>query len=353
MNWFKLPKTDCFVMHLTRYVCAIAIVAVTNAHAVAGDSVDWRCPYRTDCSCPPNRSNYGYNATKWRRWPGVSDPVDEPTTPNGPPPSSTPAPKSPEETAPTVPGDEMLLPPGEKQFQDRPDSPPEDTRNIEVPKELEEDLLAPPSEEDFKGMALPDEPAAKKPEKDAPKARPSNEPPAEKRPVQKETPPPIPEERTPEPPSDDEDPFKDDPLFNDEAPEPPPGEKPVEKSGESWTPPKERGAVQPAMREVPQDLPAVQTQRPELPLSKLSIPEPSRLTPVLPVSHRPSSSTNPLRTSSIDDNTSASNPLRSSPTAAAPVAHETNVVRTAAWEPTHDVRPRVDERSQTNPLRRR
>lgn len=216
----------------------LVLVAVANvAQAAPADLRNWHCPYSTDGNCPPNRSGYGLYQTKWSRWPGVTDadyqsrlPSPEPAKPAPP---AMPAQEAPEDFMLPPSGPDMDAPPRAPSNNDLGPPPltPED--------EPRPDILSPEGE-DILDELIPQgvrPPASRLPEPQPSTQRPSA-PPQE-----------LPFE-------DQADPFKDDPLFNDDPPAPPQ----ENQRSELPTKPSAGPLLMPAMRVAPTRLPAAQTK---------------------------------------------------------------------------------------------
>ena len=348
---------------MKRWNALTLLIFLASSVMHAGDDAlyNWRCPYTPDGSCPPSRQTYGHYATKWNRWPGVTN-ADyeskikkaEPTAPQGP-----------SATAPRETPEDLLLPPDpdETRELDNPPAPPRGEDNAPPPltpeAEARPDILTPPGE-DIMEELLPEEPpkrpepAPKTPTKPTPPSAKEPSTPPTKKPSSEPSPDPTPE---PTPESDqpfDDDPFKDDPLFEDEPPAPPSGTKRSGIDGGAGV----QSPAMSALRSVPASPPtappqAMQWNRPQ-PQSRLSRaaastdPRPMPSAPgagksaMLEPQQRPSLS--PLSTS---------NPLRSDLNAE--VALDDQVIPTAAWEeaspaePAPESNPDPDRRA--NPLR--
>ncbi len=314
-----------------KMIVCLFCLAASAAQAAHDEFYDWRCPYSPDGTCTPRRSTYGHYPTKWSRWPGVSDADYESSLPS----SDLSAPPDSAETGPRISPTDLLPPYDPSSLDSAPTPPGGDGSPPPLTPEADQrpDILTPPGEDVMDELLPDDEP--KQPE---PAPGPPAEPDSELLPGS--TPKPNPEptpERAPESgkPFED-DPFKDEPLFNDEAPAPPSGTK---RSGIDSGP---DGASpnQPAMRSVPARLPSAQRNG-NLPKSRLSRaatsdPRPMPGVPAAGKSPTSARSRNPLR------NSSAPNQI---------VADD--VVVPTKWQEPVAVQPEPERGWRVNPLRSR
>lgn len=315
---------------------SLACVVANAVGAGRNDLYHWHCPYSPDGVCTPNRNNYGYYQTKWSRWPGVTDADYESRSP------AAAAPTGPSETGPRMtPGD--ILPPARDTLGDMAPPPPGGgdaaPQPLTPPNELRPDILTPPGE-DIMDELLEE---GDKLEKSEPKPLTEQERSSETAP--KTTPKTKPEtkpETTPETDEPfDDNPFKDEPLFNEEeTPGSPSGTK---RSGVDG------GAgpvlpVMPAHRATPNGSPTARLGRGSASAQAAHASLNSAKHMANPVRSRRAAGGD-----SAGENNSVRNPLRSNMAAEMVVVDE--MVRPTEWHEPAAAEPEFESGELFNPLR--
>ena len=294
-------------------------LAAASARAGHGDDYYWRCPYKPDGVCTPSRNTYGYYATKWSQWPGVTAADYESKLPSGAPAARAGAPSG---TAPLETPDELLPPPGGVPGGD--DAPPP----LTPPTDARPDILTPPGE-DIMDDFLSDDPAPQ------PDAAPNAEPDPSPKLTPETTPEPKPESDLPF----DDDPFKDEPVFNEEDPPAPPS-----GTNRSGINPGAVSPTMPAMRSLPKRFPAAQHRHvPKSRLSRMTTPGEPRLMPAQ--STGKSAASRPSRGRIAQ----ARNPLRGNPTPEMVAVDE--MVEPTQWQEPAIAEPEAESDWHANPLR--
>lgn len=328
----------------------VVLVFVAGAAQAGDDLYNWRCPYNTDGGCPPRRQTYGHFGTKWSRWPGVTN-ADYETKIK---PGELAGPPVPEDIPPRETPLEMLLPPDptkDRRDDGAPMPPGDDGAGppaLTPDAAPRPDILSPPGEDIMEELLPEDEPTQ-------PRTPPDAAP---------ELMPEFTEEPTPEGDTDfeispDEDPFKDDPLFQDDAAPAPPDSSdggPFERRFE--TPRGDRAPGMPALHRAPTRLPTAQSNpiRPEFSEDaqwSQSEAEPGpRLMPASRPALRSSAGRTVVRGALAQRTRGHDNPLRAA-SAADLLAVDGEVLPTAAWQQPEPVKfePEPQTPLRNNPLR--